>query len=87
MHYTLERFEDAGLAVLETDDGEFLNVSRTELPEGAREGDVLSRLPWYRWTGAVRYTQEPELTRARKQEAQNLRASLPRFEDEGDIEL
>lgn len=87
MVYTLERFEDAGLAVLETDDGESLNIPREELPSDAREGDVLRRLPWYRWTDAVRYALEPDLTAERKQGAQDLRASLKRYEDEGDIEL
>lgn len=87
MHYTLDRFEDAGLAVLETDDGESLNVPREELPGGVREGDVLRRLPWYRWTDTVRYALAPELTEARKEEASDLRASLPRHEGEGDIEL
>ena len=87
MHYTLDRFEDAGLAVLETDDGESLNVPREELPQGVREGDVLHRLPWYRWTDAVRYALIADLTKTRKQEAKDLRASLPRHEDEGDIEL
>ncbi len=87
MYYTLERFEDAGLAVLESDDGESLSVPREELPEGTREGDVLRRLPWYRWDSGVRYSAAPRVTAQRRQQAQNLRDTLKRYDDEGDIEL
>lgn len=87
MYYTIDSFEDAGLAVLESDAGESLNVPREELPGGVREGDVLRKLPWYRWTDAVRYALAPRVTRKRRQAAQELRASLPRYEGEGDIEL
>ena len=86
MPYTLERFEDAGLAVLETDTGDSLVVTRDELPPGACEGDVLVRLPWYR-LGTVRYTVDEALTAARRDEAEQLRAELPVLQDEGDLEL
>ncbi len=87
MHYTIDRFEDAGLAVLETDTGESLTARRSELPEGARAGDVLTKLPWYRWQGSVHYAPMPEETEKRRREAETLRASLPRIANEDDIEL
>lgn len=87
MHYTIDRFEDAGLAVLETDAGESLMAQRSELPDGARAGDVLAKLPWYRRQGSVRYAPIPEETERRRREAAALHTSLPRVADEGDIEL
>ena len=87
MRYTLDRFEDAGLAVLETDTGDSLIVPRTELPPDVQEGDVLSKLPWYRWHDEVRYTAEPDLTAERRREGEQLRAELSVLKDEGDIEL
>ena len=57
--YTLDRFEDAGLAVLETDTGDSLIVPRTELPADVREGDVLSKLPWYSWEGGRSLRRKP----------------------------
>lgn len=87
MYYTIDRFEDAGLAVLETDAGERLEIPRETLPPEAKEGDVLVRLPWYRWHGTLRYTAEPEATTQRRREAAALRASLPQVDEEGDLEL
>ncbi len=86
MPYTLERFEDAGLAVLETDTGDSQVVARSELPPEVREGDVLTRLPWYR-PGTVRYTVDKARSTARRSEGERLRAELPTLQDEGDIEL
>jgi hypothetical protein len=87
MTYTIDRFEDGELAVLESEAGESLNVPLAELPAGAQPGDVLHKLPWYRRTDAVCYAPMPELTAKRKQDVQDVRASLPRYEGEGDIEL
>ena len=44
MTYTIDRFEDGGLAVLETDAGESVMVPRAQVPPEAREGDVLLEL-------------------------------------------
>ncbi len=87
MHYTIDSFEDAGLVVLETDTGESLSVPREELPKGVKEGDVLRKLPWYRWSGAARYALMPRLTEKRRQAARKLRAELPRYDSDDDIEL
>ena len=87
MPYILERFEDAGLAVLETETGDSLIVARDELPPEAREGNVLVKLPWYRWAGNVRYNVDKALSTARRHESEQLRAELPVLQDEGDIEL
>ena len=86
MTYTLDRFEDSDLVVLELDTGESLTVPRAHLPLEAREGDMLEDLPWYDRDGAVRYRIDAPLTAQRKQEVADLRASLPRAE-EGDLEL
>ena len=72
--------------VLETDTGDSLTVTQTELPPEAREGDVLEKLPWYR-PGTVRYTVDKALTTARRRKTEQLRAELPVLQDEGDIEL
>ena len=87
MLYTFERFEDAGLAVLETENGDSQVVPRAELPPDVREGDVLEPLPWYRWRGEVRYHVEQTLSAERRRESEQLRATLPALPDEGDIEL
>ncbi len=85
--YTIDRFEDAGLAVLETEAGESLQVARATLPSGACEGDVVTALPPSRWVGDLRYAADPDATAQARRSAQALRASLPRLEDEGDLEL
>lgn len=85
--FIIDRFEDAGLAVLETEAGSSLQVLRASLPPEAQEGDVLVALPWYRWTDDVRYEADPAATAARRRESESLRASLPRLTDEGDLEL
>ena len=86
MTYTLDRFEDNDLAVLELETGASLTVPRAYVPLEAREGDVLTELPWYDRDGAVRYRIDVTLTAERKREAADLRASLPRA-GEGDLEL
>ena len=40
MPFTLDRFEDNGLAVLETDDGDPVVVPRAQVPPEAREGSA-----------------------------------------------
>ena len=86
MPFTLDRFEDNGLAVLETDDGDPVVVPRARVPPEAREGDVLLELDASVIDGDVRYTVDFEATERRKQEIAELRASLPKAE-EGDMEL
>ena len=86
MTYTLDRFEDNNLAVLELGTGESRTVPRAHLPLEAREGDVLEDLPWYDRDGEVRYRVDAAETEKRKREAADLRASLPQAE-EGDLEL
>ncbi|NLU10692.1 MAG: DUF3006 domain-containing protein [Tepidanaerobacter acetatoxydans] len=41
MYAVVDRFEDK-YAVLETDDGQMLNVKRQLLPEDTKEGDVIN---------------------------------------------
>ncbi len=86
-YYTIDRFEDAGLAVLETEAGESLEVARATLPPEACEGDVVTALPWDRWAGDLRYAADPDATSEARRSARALRASLPQLADEGDLEL
>jgi len=64
MPFTIDRFEDNDLVVLETDDGVSVNVPRAQLPPEAKEGDVLVELNDL--DGAVRYAVDFELTEQRK---------------------
>lgn len=86
MTYTIDRFEDNDLAVLETDAGKSVTVPRLYIPPQAREGDVLVELPWYDRDGEVRYRVDVAETKKRQQQVADLRASLPKA-DEGDLEL
>ena len=86
MPFTLDRFEDNGLAVLETDDGDPVVVPRARVPPEAREGDVLLELDASVIDGEVRYAVDFEATERRRREVGERRASLPRA-PEGDIEL
>ena len=86
MLYTLDRFEDNDLAVLESDDGATLDVPRTQVPPEAREGDVLIELSESDLDGEVRYAVDFEATERRQREVSDLRASLPTVA-EGDLEL
>lgn len=87
MPYTIDRFEDNDLVVLETDTGESMDVPRTHIPPEAREGDVLVELLKNELDGDVRYAVDFDLTKQRKAEVEQLRASLPTLSDEVDIEL
>ena len=87
MPFIIDRFEDNGLAVLETQDREHIDVPRAHIPPEAREGDVLVELPENELDGTVRYAVNFELTEQRRAEAAQLRASLPTLDEEGDIEL
>ena len=87
MPFTIDRFEDNDLMVLETDRGESLDVPRAHVPPEAKEGDVLVELPENEFDGEVRYAVDFDLTEQRKAEAEKLRASLPTLKGEGDIEL
>jgi hypothetical protein len=86
MTYLIDRFEDNGWTVLETDDRETIDVPRSHLPPEAREGDALVELPEDERQGEVRYAVDRELTDQRRQEAEALRASLSTVPD-GDLEL
>jgi hypothetical protein len=86
MRLVIDRFEDNELAVLETPEGESLNILRSQLPWYASEGDVVYPLPEDQWQGLVRFAIDEDETLKRLEEAQALRASLPQV-DEGDLEL
>lgn len=86
MPLTIDRFEDAELAVLETNAGESVVVPRAQVPPEAKEGDVLLELGETVVDGPVRYAVDFEATERRKREIAELRASLPRAE-EGNLEL
>ena len=86
MPFTLDRFEDNGLAVLETDDGDPVVVPRARVPPEAREGDVLLELDASVIDGDVRYAVDFEATERRRRKVGERRASLPRA-PEGDLEL
>ncbi len=87
MPFSIDRFEDNDLVVLETDDRKSLDVPRAHVPPEAKEGDVLVELPENEFDGDVRYAVDYELTEQRKAEVEQLRASLPTLKGEGDIEL
>ena len=86
MSYTLDRFEDNDLAVLETDDGTTLDVPRAQVPPEAKEGDVLTELSESDLDGEVRFAVDFEATERRRREVSDFRASLPTVV-EGDLEL
>lgn len=77
MTYTIDRFEDDDLAVLETEAGEAVVVPRTHVPLEAREGDGLVELNGGPVDGDVRYAVDFEATGRRRQKAADLRAPLP----------
>jgi len=87
MPFTIDRFEDNDLAVLETDDGVSVNVPRSHIPPEAKEGDVLVELNGTELDGEVRYAVDFELTEQRKHESDRLRARIPMLPEEGDLEL
>lgn len=87
MPFTIDRFEDNDLVVLETDDRKSLDVPRAHVPPEAKEGDVLVELNGNELDGEVRYAVDFDLTEQRKAEVAQLRTSLPTLSDEGDIEL
>lgn len=87
MPFTIDRFEDNDLVVLETDDGESVNVPRAYVPPEAREGDVLVELNGNELDGEVKYAVDFELTKQRKREADRLRARISMLPEKGDLEL
>lgn len=87
MPFTIDRFEDNNLVVLETDDSVSVNVPRSHIPPEAREGDMLVELPESELDGDVRYAVDFELTEQRRQETDRLRARIPMLPEEGDLEL
>lgn len=85
--YTIDRFEDNGWAVLEREDGETFNVPRDWLPTGAEEGAVLSlELSAEAKVSTVNFDLDDEATAWRRNEAKELRSSLPKAPG-GDLEL
>lgn len=44
MQYTVDRIEE-GIAVCEDENGEQIKLCASQLPEGAKEGDILSQEP------------------------------------------
>lgn len=86
MPLIIDRFEDADLAVLETDDGESVVVPRAVVPPEAKAGDVLVELNGGPVDGPLRYAVDFEATARRRREAEALRASLSEA-PEGDLEL
>ena len=69
MTYTIDRIEDR-LAVLEDEDGGCTNVPVTLLPDGAREGDVLT------WTEPGIWAVDAAETAARRARIHALEISL-----------
>lgn len=85
--YTLDRFEDNGIAVLEKEDGTTFDIPAEWLPEDAQEGFVISLERSNKGgSSSVSFTVEEAVTTQRLEEAKALRASLARA-PEGDVEL
>ena len=86
-HYTIDRFEDNGWAVLERPDGQTFNVPREWVPEDANEGDVL-RLELATQSEASRLLLVVDRAEGhqRRENAEERRARLPKG-PEGDLEL
>ena len=86
-HYTLDRFEDNGWAVLETPEGTMLDVPRAWLPTNASEGDLLSVVPESEATeSTVTFARDTDATEARRQRLQSRRDRLSSSSD-GPISL
>ena len=86
-HYTIDRFEDDGWAVLEKDDGATFNVPSEWLPEEAQEGHVLGLSEERgKKTSTLHLFLDAEETERRLEAARERREGLPRG-PQGDIEL
>lgn len=90
-HWAIDRFEGGGWAVLEGRDGETFRVPASWLPAGAAEGDVLRLAAGHPGAGpgaasTVTLSLDEEETQRRREEADEIRRSLPRG-PEGDFEL
>ena len=92
--YVLDRHEDNGLSVLESEDGLQIIIPTSWLPEGTREGNVLQvgtaldtgELEPASGLNAVYFELDETATRARRERLTLLRSSLLRG-PEGDIKL
>jgi hypothetical protein len=75
----VDRFEGPGkgLAVLLPESGDPFNVPRALLPEGAKEGDVLT----------VRFERDEEATKALRAELKQVQDDLKKTDPGGDLEL
>ena len=74
MKVIIDRFE-GGFAVVELEDGRFVNVDRKLIPAGAKEGDVLLMTEG----DAPVFTPDPEETRKRSRKIGKMMDEL--FED------
>lgn len=83
--FTVDRFEDGDIAVLEEETGEHILVARSLLPAETTEDSILSLIESAEGEPAT-YRLEPSLTAKRKEDMTALRSSLPKGPS-GDIEL
>ena len=86
--YAVDRFEDGDWAVLEVAANRTFRIPRSWVPTNAKEGDVLAVDVDLKNTSTVTLsiTIDPEATRERLREADELRQRLPRA-PKGDISL
>jgi len=88
-HYTVDRFENAARVVLEDDTGHTFIIPKSWMPEGAKEGDLLSvvidrsRSPS---VAVLNIEIDREATDRRRREVDQLRQRLPRA-PKGDVSL
>lgn len=85
-HHVVDALEHRDLARLEGPTGETVVVPRSWLPEGAREGDVLTPLAAHEDTTGVRFDIDAAATEARRDALQERRDGLPKAPS-GDLEL
>ena len=84
--HVVDALEHRDLATLEGPDGETVVVPRSWLPEGVREGDVLTTLATHRDATGARFSIDAAATEARRRALQERRDGLPKA-PAGDLEL
>lgn len=91
--YTLDRFEDNDLAVLEREDGQTFTLPKGWLPKNMKEGDVLKVETALELEelepgelNAVYFERDKDATQERLERMKGIRAVLPKG-PEGDITL
>ncbi|MDQ3396854.1 MAG: DUF3006 domain-containing protein [Deinococcota bacterium] len=88
MKLTVDRFEDGGWAVLESDDGRVIDLPRAFLPEEARAGDVIRLETAYGGETSVLILRlDREAADAQRDASGRLLARLRGKDPGGDIEL